>query len=127
VVGPLLTPDALVSWGAVLLLGAFALVVCWKLVSGVIELTGILEGDARDDLSPKKSTTYDSPGRAQAMAVTLFVAAYYLLLASNDRGRLPELPSELLAALAASHGVYLTGKAQAVFLGRFTHLLRRKP
>ncbi len=117
----------LAYWEAVVLLGGLASAVLWQIASGQISLAYLLEADVRN---PDGSgfTTQVSPGRVQALIVTLYVGLYYLLQVINNPRQFPALPAELVAALAASHGGYLIGKARSMFLGSVSDFLkRRKP
>ena|ERR1700690_1194934 len=117
----------LAYWEAVVLLGGLAGAVFWQIASGQISLAYLLEADVRN-ADGTGFTTEVSPGRVQALIVTLYVALYYLLQVINNPKQFPTLPAEMVAALAASHGVYLVGKAQSMFLGSLGDFLnRRKP
>jgi len=107
------------------LLGGFASVVLWRIVSGQISLAYLLEADVRN-ADGSGFTTEVSPGRVQALILTLYVALYYLLQVINNPKQFPTLPAELVAALAASHGWYLVGKAQTLLLGSLKDLLNRR-
>ena len=115
----------LAYWEAVVLLGGFASVVLWRIVSGQISLAYLLEADVRN-ADGSGFTTEVSPGRVQALILTLYVALYYLLQVINNPKQFPTLPAELVAALAASHGWYLVGKAQTLLLGSLKDLLNRR-
>lgn len=117
----------LAYWEAVVLLAGLAGAVLWQIVNGQISLAYLLEADVRA-ADGRSFTTEVSPGRVQALIVTLYVALYYLLQVINNPKQFPTLPTELVGALAASHGAYLVGKAQSMFLGSLSDLLkRRKP
>lgn len=115
----------LAYWEAVLLLVGLAAVVVWQIVSGRIPLDYLLEADVRK-ADGSGFTTEVSPGRVQAMIVTLYIAAYYLLQVIHDPSKFPTLPAEMMYALAGSHTFYLGGKAQSMFLGSLTDFLKRK-
>ncbi len=86
-----------------LILGLLALVVVYKLLTGAINMRGLL-----DD----KKTHALSPGRVQLLISTVTGAGYYLLLAIERApdGKLPDLPEETLLLVGGSQLVYLGGK-----------------
>src|SRR5271165_2006597 len=100
------TLATLAYWEAVVLLVGLAGAVLWLIVSGQISLAYLLEGDVRS-ADGRSFTTEVSPGRVQALIVTLYVALYYLMQVINNPSQFPTLPNELVGALAASHGGYL--------------------
>jgi hypothetical protein len=102
----------LAYWEAVVLLGGLAGVVSWQIATGQISLAYLLEGDVRDPNSPDGFSSRASAGRAQALAITLFVAAYYLIQVFRSPQRLPDVPASLVGTLAASHAAYLGSKIQ---------------
>jgi hypothetical protein len=108
------------------LLGGFAAAVAWRLCDGSIDLSDLLHGDMRDSEAAEGFSPYESPGRAQALAFTLFAAAYYLLRVFQHPKEFPELPPALLGALGGSHALYLGGKAQAMSLGRLRDIFTRE-
>lgn len=93
-----------------LILGGLALVVVYKLLTGAINMRGLL-----DD---KKSHTL-SPERVQLLVFTVMGAGYYLLLAIQQApsGKLPDIPGEALLLVGGSQAVYLGGKT-------WSHLFR---
>ena len=104
----------LAYWEGAILVGGLFCVVLWKLMTGGISLNYLLNGDVRDPDSPTGFSTTPSPGRIQALAVTLFVAGYYLLQVMHNPKEFPKMPDTVLGALAGSHALYLGGKAQAM-------------
>jgi hypothetical protein len=117
-----MTTVTLAKWEGIILLGGFIAVVMWKLATGEIPLDDLLYGDARMHQGTGRATFF-SPGRAQMLMVTVTVAGYYLLQVIQDPTHFPAVPNELLAALGASHAVYLGGKAQSLYLGRLRDLV----
>ncbi len=115
-----------VSWASFMLLGGFAATVVWRLCDGTIDLSELLNGDVRDRRARDGFSPYESIGRAQALALTLFAAAYYLLRVFQHPTAFPELPPALLGALAGSHTLYLGGKAQAMSFGRLRDIFTRE-
>ena len=89
-----------------LLLGGLALVVAYKLLTGQINMAGLL-----DD----KVTGEPSPGRVQLLVFTVTSAGYYFLLAVEQAasGSLPPVPPEMLFLVGGSQLVYLGGKARS--------------
>lgn len=93
-----------------LILGGLALVVGYKMLTGRINMSGLL-----DD----KKTHALSPERVQLLIFTVLGAGYYLLLAIEQApsGRLPDFPGEALLLVGGSQAVYLGGKT-------WSHLFR---
>ena len=93
-----------------LILGGLALVVAYKMLTGAINMRGLLDDKVTGGLSP---------GRVQLLVFTVTGAGYYLLLAMEQAasGSLPAIPEEVLLLLGGSHLVYMGGKARS-------HLLR---
>lgn len=62
-----------------------------------------------------------SPARVQMLVVTVMIAIYYMFLVmkTEDTGRLPNLPNELMIALGGSHLIYLGGKLYDTLAARF--------
>jgi hypothetical protein len=108
----------LAYWEGAILFGGLFCVVSWKLMTGGISLNYLIDGDVRDPGSPTGFSTNVSPGRIQALIVTLLVAGYYLLQVIHNPKEFPKIPNTLLGALAGSHVLYLVGKAQAMLPGR---------
>jgi hypothetical protein len=110
----------LASSGSAVLFGGIFAVVVWKLFTGEIPLTGLLEGDVRDSNSSDGSGVSSAPsaGRAQTLMVSLYIALWYLLQVIHNPKEFPKLPDAMIGALAGSQAVYLGGKARALFLGR---------
>jgi hypothetical protein len=96
---------------AALLIG-FALVVVAQIGSGRIRLDGLLRTK-----EPDGESTF-SPARLQLLIFTIVVAARYLfaVIAHPGRESLPDLAPGIVAALGASHAVYLGGKAVSFYL-----------
>ena len=93
-----------------LILGGLAVVIAYKLMTGGINMAGLLDDKVSRDLSP---------GRVQLLAFTVAGAGYYLLLAVEQAasGLLPAVPPEMLLLVCGSQFVYLGGKVRS-------HLLR---
>ena len=98
------------------LLAAFAAVVFIGLLTGRIRTRGLLHGER------KGGGRYFSPGRVQLLVVTLFVALNYFVTVLHNRATvsLPDVDPSVLAVLAGSHVVYLSGKARALLFTAFT-------
>jgi hypothetical protein len=97
------SPATFAEWVGFLLFGGFFGVVFWKLANGSIPLDQLLETGGPDSSS--------SAGRSQSLAVTLFVAAYYLIHTIQNPKQMPEIPQTLVVLLAGSQSIYLGGKA----------------
>ena len=98
-----------VLYESVALLVLIMLSVAHRLLTGSINTTGLLQ--------TKNQAGGVSPARVQLLMLTGSVALYYLVLVlqslktQNQPLKLPELPSELLFALAGSHTLYLGAKS----------------
>jgi hypothetical protein len=104
---------------ALVLIGGFWLVIVWKLLTGGIRLNQLLSGDRSN------GDTYFSWGRAQFLAVSLFVAGQYLLRVTQDPSKLPDIPNGVLALLGGSAAVYAGEKAQAMLFDQPRNSTRR--
>ena|SRR5689334_22441604 len=116
-------PATLAYWEGLVLVGGLVGVVVWKLASGDILLDDLFEGSVRE--ADGTYTSEPSTARVQAFWVTIVVAGYYLLRVIQDPHAFPDVPNEMVGVLAASHAVYLGGKAQGLLLGRWRDILRR--
>lgn len=105
----MLSPATLAEWVGFLLFAGFFGVVFWKLASGTIPLDRLLETGVRASQGADSSSA--SAGRAQSLAVTLFVALYYLIHVIQNPRQFPELPQSFVAIFAGSQTIYLGGKA----------------
>ena len=114
----------LASAGSLLLFGGFLCAVLWKITTGGISLSYLLDGDVQDLDSSTGFSTEASAGRTQALMVTLFVAGYYLLQVIHNPKEFPKLPNAMVGALAGSQALYLGGKARAMLSGRMRDLFR---
>ena len=87
-----------------LLLGGLVIVVAYKMLTGGINMRGLLDDKVSGALSPE---------RVQLLVFTVLGAGYYLLLAIEQapNGRLPDIPGEALLLAGGSQLVYLGGKA----------------
>jgi hypothetical protein len=101
------TVAILASRSILLLIIGFIVVVVWQLFTNRISLAGLLQDDQENF----------SAGRAQMLMVTLMTAMQYVIQVTQKPTVFPEIPTIWLAALGASHGVYLGGKAQALLFG----------
>ena len=101
----------LAYWEGVILLCGFFGVVLWKLFTGGIGLSGLLDGDEADGAT---LTTSFSPGRAQLLVFTVLSALYFLLQVLRNPGAFPNVPPALLVALGGSQAAYLGGKAYSL-------------
>ena len=92
------------------LLGGLALIVGYKMLTGRINTSGLLEDKERRSLSPS---------RIQLLLLTFIGAGTYLTLIPEmfeaTAPRLPEVPAELLVLLGGSQAVYLGGKSYLRF------------
>jgi hypothetical protein len=116
--------DTLAYWEGFILLGGFFGLVFWKLLNGGISLHGLLQGQVRDKSQPSGFSKQFSPGRAQALMVTLLFAMNYLIQVINNPTEFPPVPNAMLAVLGGSHALYLGGKAKNLLLGNLKDVLK---
>jgi hypothetical protein len=112
------SPSTLAQWVGFLLFGGFFGVVFWKLANGTMSLEQLLENSAGSSQGADGNgvdASSPSAGRAQSLAITLFVAFYYLVHVIRDPKEFPEIPGTLVAVLAGSQAIYLGGKALDMF------------
>ncbi len=89
----------LVTWeGLAFLLVLFGVVVV-QLLTGQINLTGLL--------IKKEGDRSFSPERVQLLLATLAAASQYLSLVLKDPTRLPQVPNSWLLLYGSSHALYL--------------------
>ena len=90
------------------LIGAYALVIAWKLFTGWIPLDALL----------RTADGKSSPARLQMLLFTLLVAGQYMASVWKNPGAtsLPAISPTVLAVLGGSHAVYLGGKAISMYL-----------
>ena len=106
-----------VLYESVALLAAIILSVAYRLLTGSINTTGLLQ--------TKNPAGGISPARVQLLMLTGSVALYYLLLVlqtlktQSQPLKLPELPSELLFVLGGSHTLYLGSKSASTARNQF--------
>lgn len=94
-------------WEMIILLGGLMAAVVYKLLTGGIDMSGLLT------VKGGKDDGTMSAGRVQMMMATLYTALYYLmqLIGNPHTGSLPPVPGPLVGVLAGSHAIYLGGKA----------------
>ena len=107
--------DTFLRYEIAAIVGGFALVVAFQLVTGQINL--------RNMLAEKDGSGRYSPIRVQLLVLTLAGLGYYVLklFDSTDAGgaiTLPRLPAGLVAVLGGSNLVYLSGKYYALLMRR---------
>ena len=106
--------DAFLKFEFAALIGGFALVVAFQLLTGRINL--------RKMLSEKDGSERYSPVRVQLLVLTLSGLAFYSLKLADstdmDGATLPQLPGELVAVLGGSNLLYLAGKYYAILMRR---------
>lgn len=97
-----MTPTTLLQTTTYTFLLALALTVIYMMLVRKINLKGLLHDQNKNI----------SPGRVQALVVTLMGCGSYLMLLSNhhDSSSLPSIPIALLALLGGSHSLYLAEK-----------------
>ena len=92
-----------------LFLGALSLIVLMKLLSGRINVTGLLW-----QANPKTGQQEFSPARVQLLMATLISAGQYLLQVIAHPHALPDIPNQIILMQGASGGTYLLAKLRAV-------------
>jgi hypothetical protein len=107
----------LAQWEITLFLFALAALAAVQLLSGDINVKGLLYGRIRG--RKPGEDRYFSPERVQLLVFTLGAAFVYVSqVASNSHnGTLPTVPNSWLAILGGSNALYLGGKAITQFLG----------
>lgn len=85
---------------------ALALIVAYRLLTGRIKTTGLLQD---------KITHEFSSGRLQMLIATMLVAIY-LVVEVFETQKIPQLPQEVIMGLAGSHVLYLGGKSYGVLV-----------
>jgi len=90
----------------------------YRCLNGGIGLNGMLahDGEAQADHRP-------APDRIQMLVMFLFALVAYgrLALTAATSHSMPPVPPELVALLAGSHGIYLSGKLTRALQGRKKH------
>jgi hypothetical protein len=56
------------------------------------------------------------------LVITLISAIYIVFQVIQAPSKFPDVPNGLIAVLGGRHAIYLTGKAQALYLGRLRDL-----
>ena len=99
------------AYVALTFIAALAVCVVARLSNGGINTRGLLHGRKAD------GSLYLSPERAQLLLFTIWTALSYFLNVIETRGdgKLPDIAPMTLALLGGSQGVYLLGKAYAMF------------
>lgn len=119
-----MSPSRLAYWEGLTFLGGIFSIIFWKMFTGAISLNYLLCGD-QVDLKTGRFSTFVSPGRAQLLLFTIYVAGYFLIQVIHDPKQFPQIPTALLVGLGGSHAVYLGGKAQSMMLGPLGDFFRR--
>ena len=106
------TLGLILRYELLILLLVLIAIIAYKLLVRQINTNGLL--------LDKTSGRAISPGRLQMLVITLMIAVYYVFLVmdTEDTGRLPDLPNEFLIALGGSHAVYLSGKLYGMLAAR---------
>jgi len=85
------------------LLGAFFLLIGYRILTGKIKMNGLLSAKDRDGGL--------SPARIQLLAFTLTGAFYYVMKVIENPTELPAVPQSVLLALGGSNLFYAGSKA----------------
>jgi hypothetical protein len=96
---------------------ALALVVAFQLLTGKINMGGLLQ--EKTGYAPRSGVNNYSPARLQMLLVTL-AGAFYLISqvinnVHNGKPEFPTLDSRVFLLLGGSHSVYLGGKLNSLF------------
>jgi hypothetical protein len=86
------------------LVGGLAIIVAYKLLTGGINMVGLLSSKSTDRRGEF------SPARLQMLVATIVGAATWGLGFASS-GQIPEPPRDLLLLLAGSHALYLGSKS----------------
>lgn len=107
------TLGTVLRYELLILLLVLLAIIAYKLLVRQINTDGLL--------LDKTGTRAISPGRVQMLVVTVMIAIYYMFLVmkTEDTGKLPNLPNEFLIALGGSHAIYLSGKLYGMLAARF--------
>ena len=110
----------LIRYEILLFLAALTLIVFYQLLSGKINMRGLLfaKGKAAASPSTGQSTNGLSPSRIQLLIVSIGVAIYLLAEVLRDPSQFPEIPTGLLLLIAGSEAIYLARKANNLLLRR---------
>lgn len=117
------TLATVLRWELIFVLIALAAILAYRMITQQINVTGLL--------MDKTGGRVISPARIQMLIASITMAAYYLMMVfeTKNKGRLPELPNEYLAAFGASHSIFLLGKLYgrfAVPLGLASRRVRKR-
>jgi hypothetical protein len=102
----------LTYWEVLSLLATLFGVVCVQLLSGQINMRGLLTGKKGD------GTEYFSPERVQLLLFTLGTAYQFLSSVLRDPSQFPVVSDSWILLFGGSHVLYLGGKLGASFLGK---------
>jgi hypothetical protein len=95
----------LIRWEVLLFVGGLGLIVGLKLLTGEINLRGLLMGTKSD------GTRYFSSERVQLLVAIIAIGFQYVVLASHTAsGEMPAIPAGALQVFGLSNAVYLGGK-----------------
>lgn len=89
-----------------LFLAGLALIVTSRLLTGKINLRGLLYEEC--------ATGKYSPGRVQLLVVTIVSSIYYLLQTLHDPTHFPDIPPELVLVTGGGNLIYLIGKSSSL-------------
>jgi len=104
----MLSPVQILHFEATAFLFGLAAIVAYQLLTGQINLQGILQR--------KDGTGQTSPERIQLLLATLAAAARYLAaVAQSHSGTLPDIDNNWLYVMGGSSGIYVAHKAWSTF------------
>lgn len=109
----MITPAQILSHGAFAFLGAFVLILVFKMVTGAIPIRGVFTDE----------TGAFSPMRMQLLLMTMIVSIGYGL-DSLEKGAFVEPSSTMVGIFTGSHAAYLGGKAFGAVRAQLKTLLR---
>ena len=108
----------LARWEVAAFLGGLFGIVLWKLFTGGISLSYLLDAGIPDASHPGSFRAQASTGRTQLLVVTLIVAAYCVVQMLKDPTAFPHVPGKIIAGLGGSQALYLAAKAWVMRKGR---------
>jgi len=107
------TLSVILRYELLILLLVLVAIIAYKLLVRQINIDGLLIDKANGQAI--------SPSRVQMLIVTVMIGIYYMfqVMKTEVPGRFPDLPNELMIALAGSHAIYLSGKLYDMLAARF--------
>jgi hypothetical protein len=108
-------------WEARVIVVGFCLVIAWNVVSGRVRLSDLLSGDRAN------GETYFSWGRAQLLAVLLWIVGQYIFRFYLNPSKFPNVPNASVTLFASSAVLYTGEKVWASLFDQSGSTTRRLP